>query len=1210
MTRKSITAGAYVAAAVLSLAVAPRSLGQTAPAAAPAAGTPAADEEVVILSPFVVSAAEDKGYRATSTLAGTRIKTDLRDVGSAISVVTEKFLSDTASRKAEDLLVYTTNTEVSGQGGSFAGGGDGSIVDTTNRNSPVSNTRVRGLAEADNTRDFFLSDIPWDSYNVGRVDLQRGPNAILFGIGSPAGIVNSSLNQAALTDANKIEASFGSYGTNRFSGDFNKVLLEDELAIRVSLLRDDTSYKQDPAYRLDKRAYAAFRWDPKFLKTDSARTSMRVNFETGKIRSNLPRYTPPMDAITPWFAAMNKQGYDQRTVQSGLAADWAADAGAGAANTTSTNYEPWLFAAGNRVYDGIVTAWTPATGQGVSYVATPRTWPDTVTSDGGAYVPGMFFTTRGITLYDKYATQANLEYAAIGAYKAKSLTDSSIFDFYNNLLEGENKNEWTEFDAYNVALEQTFLDNRIGVEFVYDNQDTTWGQRRYISGDAAAITVDVMTVLADGSVNPNFGKPMVVAGGGSAGGNWTERKREVMRATAFGKFDFRDVMDKKSGLAKALGVHTFTALWTRQENKTEGRNWSRYYIGNDYGPNADRPAGESSRDVTIFEYLSDYSLANATSPSGLNLSRIKGKHAPNATTIQVFDNTPTAAFDALITALHAVDPAANPTFEQIENYANYKGWTRTPLNIVNNDRYGNDAGTYTNGVRTISKVDSQAFVWQGSMFEGTLVPMLGWRKDTELFRSAGVPPKFASTDVPNGPYTGKAGLVDMTAPWEIPTEEVPKGARGIYSKETGESLTWSVVAHTPKFINDKLPYGLKFSGHFNKSENFQPDASRQDIIGNRVPSPNGQTREYGFTVSALDDKIILKANWYKTTMTNATVNGAGIRNSYLLGAAEAWGQQAAVALKNNTGAWPADSNFGTSTSGGILRWQPAGNGTVGLKDGKAGAYSQAEIDAQYAAQQASMTAWLANPIPASMQKAWGMTGYATGGSAWSGQTIAITGDTESKGMEFELTANPLTGLDISFNASKTTAKRLNLAQSYTSWIEGRWAQFQGPLGDMRIWGAANNGETVRSKYANEVMGDYGLQLLLNNSDVPELRPWHFNVTANYAFQNVAALKGVNVGMSYRWQDKVTTGFPVINVAGEQIYDIKNPWKGSAEDAFDCWVGYERAITEKLKWRVQLNVRNVFGSRELIPITVQPDGSPAAYRIPEPTTWSLTNTFSF
>src|ERR1017187_2188074 len=55
----------------------------------------ASDEEVVSLSPFTVSSEEDHGYEASSTLAGTRMKTNLKDIASSISVVTKEFLQDT-----------------------------------------------------------------------------------------------------------------------------------------------------------------------------------------------------------------------------------------------------------------------------------------------------------------------------------------------------------------------------------------------------------------------------------------------------------------------------------------------------------------------------------------------------------------------------------------------------------------------------------------------------------------------------------------------------------------------------------------------------------------------------------------------------------------------------------------------------------------------------------------------------------------------------------------------------------------------------------------------------------------------------------------------------------------------------------------------------------------------------------------------------------
>jgi hypothetical protein len=47
-----------------------------------------AGDETVALSPFLVDSTKDTGYRATSTLAGSRINTDLRDLASPITVVT------------------------------------------------------------------------------------------------------------------------------------------------------------------------------------------------------------------------------------------------------------------------------------------------------------------------------------------------------------------------------------------------------------------------------------------------------------------------------------------------------------------------------------------------------------------------------------------------------------------------------------------------------------------------------------------------------------------------------------------------------------------------------------------------------------------------------------------------------------------------------------------------------------------------------------------------------------------------------------------------------------------------------------------------------------------------------------------------------------------------------------------------------------------
>src|SRR5690606_20097602 len=115
----------------------------------------------------------DTGYSAERTLAGNRLSTELRDVGSAVSGVTREFLQDVGATDNASLLQYTTGTEVGGVRGNFAGFGDAATLNEDTLR-PNENNRVRGLAAADNTRDFFRSDVPWDAYNVDRIDLQRG----------------------------------------------------------------------------------------------------------------------------------------------------------------------------------------------------------------------------------------------------------------------------------------------------------------------------------------------------------------------------------------------------------------------------------------------------------------------------------------------------------------------------------------------------------------------------------------------------------------------------------------------------------------------------------------------------------------------------------------------------------------------------------------------------------------------------------------------------------------------------------------------------------------------------------------------------------------------------------------------------------------------------------------------------------------------------
>ena len=64
---------------------------------------------------------------------------------------------------------------------------------------------------------------------------------------------------------------------------------------------------------------------------------------------------------------------------------------------------------------------------------------------------------------------------------------------------------------------------------------------------------------------------------------------------------------------------------------------------------------------------------------------------------------------------------------------------------------------------------------------------------------------------------------------------------------------------------------------------------RIDVFGQPIASPVGETKDYGVILNTLNDRLTFKINWYETKLTNATLSGAAIDGSYLLGAGEAWG---------------------------------------------------------------------------------------------------------------------------------------------------------------------------------------------------------------------------------------------------------------------------------------------------------------------------------
>jgi outer membrane receptor protein involved in Fe transport len=278
-------------------------LAQAATPNAPDASKAKTDsDEVVQLSPFIVDASKDQGYRATSTLAGSRINTQLKDVAQSITVVTKEFMTDLSAVGMNDILAYTANTEGTRDFNSYElslGAPQDDAAGGANR-GPNGSNRIRGLASADQVRDYFYTIGTYngfDSYNLDEVTINRGPNSILAGLGSPAGIINYSPQQANLAlDSGALSFRFGSFGDKRATLNTNYVALKDVFAVRFAAEDSDQGFKQKPSYHKDQRYYLAAAYKP------WSKTTIRASFETQNVKANNPNTLTPQDGVSQWIA--------------------------------------------------------------------------------------------------------------------------------------------------------------------------------------------------------------------------------------------------------------------------------------------------------------------------------------------------------------------------------------------------------------------------------------------------------------------------------------------------------------------------------------------------------------------------------------------------------------------------------------------------------------------------------------------------------------------------------------------------------------------------------------------------------------------------------------------------------------------------------------------------------------------------------------------
>ncbi|KAF0095882.1 MAG: TonB-dependent receptor plug [Puniceicoccaceae bacterium 5H] len=1204
------------------------------------------EEQVFELSPFEISTAEDSGYMATTSLAGSRLKTDLRDIAAAVQAITPEFVQDLGATDLEKMLLYTTNTEIGGIDGNYYGG------DTWDKGyaremlvEPQNTARIRGLNDADVTRDYFPSDIPIDWYSLSRVDISRGPNSILFGLGSPAGLINNTLKTAHVgDDFQVVEFRVDKYGSTREVLDVNQPVISKELAVRVVALNDDARFRQDDTFNRDQRVYATARWQPEIIR--GVFTQIDVKGEWGKIEGNRPVAGTAADFITPWFGPADRMTIpnDEYWTAPGFVEDLYASQTIG--GQLWDDHPVSFYSDPNSAVVGLpgdpqasmLRGGTNVNGGGWgSWVGLINpNWirlPQHPKNDKAYYADNPTVTA----IINDYEAQTGRTFSGFGEglWPVQMLVDGPVVDMLKtqNLI-GPNKSEWNNFEDYSFEVTQSYWKQRISLNYAYHQQNYRSGYTNLMEGlwGMNILSVDVNETLRGSNIpNPNYGRPYTI---GEGRGGEFEKTRENWRLTGVVKLDSAEFIDGDSWASRIIGEHTFTGVLASQHYE----NFDRYYA--------------------LYRWDDAYinALTDGNNPTGYATWR--GIHYLGGSLL----NTQSYYDMNDVTGVHT---RQNPTSPQTVWYDRQGEWVQEEFSLLSSE--GSKDRLYDGASQGEDTTKSKVFVWQGNMLDGVLVPIFGWREDEYTRWNK---PSSLARDEDYGfvlPYSSSWNYDDVTP---------------IYVKQ--QRTSWSLALHgreLMEMLGRPLPYGMDITLLYNDSSSFRPSDTAVSVYNEQEPTPSGETKDFSVLLSAFHNRVSLRVTKYETVQHNTPYFGSqpdfGSNKATLARTMDGmmweigdWAGADPTERVQPTPEWLVNKwMFGDNYDKSIeqqplpadwrdhpeLMDQPLRIRQAALP-GSSNYVAQGDInpetDLPYVAPpltaeevayreewfKARSDAEWSRPVDDEFWDAMGFTRdySATWGGYWEPdawtrpQNLRSLNDLKSTGIEYELTANPTKNWRITINASKAEAVRSNVLDSWDAYIEenadfwldggyepndtpaSNYWTFQGyydiPQQPSQTLGT---GGRFGTDYINTVYSRYYQAKATEDQLVNELKKWHFNVVTNYSFSE-GPLKGIGIGGAMRWEDRPNLGYyPAFNEeANAWVYDLDKPIKGPRQQHYDAWISYEREFERGVTWSIQLNAYNLFPDDAMIPVQANPDGTLAQVRIPGETTWALSTTLRF
>ncbi|MGH8131371.1 MAG: TonB-dependent receptor [Steroidobacteraceae bacterium] len=200
---------------------------------------------------------DSQGYLRATSRTATKTDTPLRDVPQSVTVITRELIQDQSMQSLADLVRFVP--------------GAGMAQGEGNRDTII----LRGNSS---TADFFVDgvrdDVEYfrDFYNVDRVEVLKGPNAMIFGRGGAGGVINRVTRQANWNPVREVSLQGGTWENARATFDIGDGV-SDRLALRVTGMYENSESYRD-GFELERMGV-----NPTAALRIGAATEFRLSYE-------------------------------------------------------------------------------------------------------------------------------------------------------------------------------------------------------------------------------------------------------------------------------------------------------------------------------------------------------------------------------------------------------------------------------------------------------------------------------------------------------------------------------------------------------------------------------------------------------------------------------------------------------------------------------------------------------------------------------------------------------------------------------------------------------------------------------------------------------------------------------------------------------------------------------------------------------------------